>query len=151
VRNTLTFDVRPLEAYIKDELPKYIKTVEGLESVKLHYQDNLTIEEPIFPCFSFEIYSMGVVENQIDSGNIENSTQILLDLDLFINDEVSKPLTSRDMANDISYAIARFVNEKLGLKINQNDRIPNSSEFVFRKKIRANGNYDNDNNIIYTN
>lgn len=149
-RNTLTFDIRNIEDYIKTELPIYIKTVSGLENVDIYYQDNITRIEPIFPCFSFEIYSLGAVESKIDSNQIETATTILLDLDTFVDND-NTPLSSRDLSNDISFGIATFVNEKLGLKIIQNDRVPNAIEGVFRKKIRATGIIDNEDNIIYTN
>lgn len=148
--NTLTFDIRDLEDYVKTELPVYIKNIDGLENVDIYYQDNISRIEPIFPCFSFEIYSQGTVESKIDSNQIETATTILLDLDLFVDND-NTPLSSRDMANDISFGIATFVNEKLGLKIIQNDRVPNAIEGIFRKKIRATGIIDNEDKIIYTN
>lgn len=149
-RNTLTFDVRKMELAIKSELPTYIKTISGLENVDIYYQDNIARVEPIFPCFSFEIYSQGAVESQIDSEQIETATRLLLDLDLFV-DGSGSPLSSRALANDISVAIATYINEKLGLRITQNDRVPNSVEGIYRKKIRATGIMDNEEETIYVN
>jgi hypothetical protein len=149
--NTLTFDGRELEEFIKTELPIYLKSIAGIEEKDFHYQDNISREEPIFPCFSFEIFSQGTDERKIDSDNIENATKILLDLDVYVNEESSSPLSTRDLANIFSYGIAQFINEKLGMKILQNDRVPNTYEGIFRKKIRAIGLVDNSEYIIYTN
>lgn len=149
--SNLTFDSRDLEEYIKKELPLYIKNINGLENIILTYQDNITREQPIFPCFSFEVFSQGAVQKFIDSDNIENATKILLDLDIYTNDEGSIPYSSRDLANAISIGTAQFINEKLGMVLSQNDRVPNALEFIFRKKIRATGYIDNNENIIFTN
>lgn len=149
-RNTLTFDVRELEDYIKKTLPTYIKTVSGLEDIDIYYQDNISRVKPIFPCFYFEIYSLGAVASEIDDTQIETATTLLLDLDLFV-DSNNSPLSSRNMANNISFGIATFINEKLGMRITQNDRIPSAIEDVYRKKIRATGIIDNEESVIYAN
>lgn len=151
MRNTLTFDSRELEDFIKSEIPTYLKSIVGLENYDVVYQDNTSRNEPIFPCFSFEIYSSGVNDKFIDSYNIENATSIMLDLDVYTNEDSSNPYSMRDMANTISYGIAQFINEKLGMKIIQNDRVPNVIEGIFRKKIRAIGTIDNNDYIIKTN
>lgn len=150
MKNTITFDNRELIDYIKATLPVYLQEVEGLENMILNYQDNIDRETPIFPCYCFELFSQGAVQKYEDSEQIETATNVLLDLDVFTTDEVLAPLSSREIADIISQRIAQFITEKLGMRILENSRVPNPVEYIFRKKIRATGVYDNETKIFYT-
>lgn len=148
--NSITFNSNELEEFIIDELPAYVKESTELSGLLLAYQDNINREEITFPCFAFELYSSGADKSKIDSDNIENATGIMLDLDLYVDKNVAIDETLRHKANIISFVIARFINEKLGLRITQNDRVPSTYEGILRKKIRAIGKIDNTEYIIYT-
>lgn len=150
MKNTITFDNRELIDYIKATLPVYLQEVEGLEDMILNYQDNIDRETPIFPCYCFELFSQGAVQKYEDSEQIETATNVLLDLDVFTTDEVLAPLSSREIADIISQRVAQFITEKLGMRILENSRVPNPVEYIFRKKIRATGVYDNETKIFYT-